>query len=133
MIFVDTGSFLARYLARDQYHGRAVEAWKRLHSEAPRCFTSNFVLDETFTLLARRAGYRFAAQRGRNILASHHLTVLRPDQDDERSALDLFEKYSDQKLSFTDCVSFVLMRGRRLRRAFSFDRHFVLAGFELWP
>jgi len=58
---------------------------------------------------------------------------LRPDADDEIRAVDLFSKFADQKVSFTDCVSFVLMRRHRLQRAFAFGRHFVEAGFEVTP
>ncbi len=67
MIYIDTGPFLARYMKRDQYHQQAVEFWNQLRRTRERCFTSNFVLDETFTLLGRPAGYRFAIQRARNI------------------------------------------------------------------
>ena len=59
--------------------------------------------------------------------------VLRPDADDETRAIDLFAKFADQQISFTDCVSFVLMRRNRLERAFTFDRHFADAGFDLMP
>ena len=132
MIFVDTGAFVARHLARDQHHQDALEGWKRLAETKPPCYTSNFVLDETFTLLGRRAGYRFAAQRARSIMASPAMRILRPEEDDEFEALRLFEKYSDQRVSFTDCISFVLMRRNRLPRVFSFDHHFAVVGFELW-
>ncbi len=131
MIFLDTGAFLARFMKRDQHHDDAVKIWKRLEKRPPRLFTSNHVLDETFTLLARRAGYAFSAQRARTLLSSEVLTILRPDANDEFAALDDFERFSDQRVSFTDCVSFVLMRKRGIRKAFSFDRHFVLAGFRL--
>ena len=60
MIFVDTGAFLARYLARDQYHQRAVEGWRLLGRH--RSVTTAHVLDEVFTLLGRRAGNAFAAE-----------------------------------------------------------------------
>jgi predicted nucleic acid-binding protein len=119
-------------VASDQHHARAVAAWAELLRSKTRCFASNLVLDETFTLLARRAGYAFAAQRARNILDSAALHILRPEAVDERQALAFFEKYADQKASFTDCVSFALMRRHRIGRAFSFDRHFEIAGFELW-
>lgn len=131
MILVDTGAFLARYLARDQHHEEAQRAWKRVGKE--RLFTSNLVLAETFTLLSRWAGGAFAADRARSILQSEHMTILRPGLDEEIEAIPLLEKYSDQKVSFTDCVSFVLMRRRGIERAFAFDRHFVTAGFRLWP
>jgi uncharacterized protein len=133
VIFVDTGAFLARYLPRDEHHVKATRSWKALVRRDWKCYTSNFVLDETFTLLARRSSYSFAAERARAIYASKALQILRPAPDDEHEALLLFEKYADQEISFTDCVSFVLMKRQRVRRAFAFDRHFKDAGFELWP
>jgi uncharacterized protein len=133
VIFIDTGAFVARHLGRDQYHAAARKAWSLLRRHRYRLFTTNFVLDETFTLLARRAGHAFAAERARNILVAPSLTILRPDATDELEALAAFEKYADQEVSFTDCVSFVLMRKHGLRKAFSYDRHFALAGFEIWP
>ena len=133
MIFVDTGAFLARYLARDQHHAFAQKAWQQLPSRPWRVLTSNFVLDETFTLLARWATPDFAADRAESVLASGAFVILRPDADDEHEALELFRKFSDQRVSFTDCVSFALMRRHGIERAFAFDRHFVHAGFRLWP
>jgi predicted nucleic acid-binding protein len=133
VIFVDTGAFLARFIARDQFHKKALSVWRRIEKGGDRCFTSNFVLDETFTLLARRASYAFAAERARSLLSSRVLVVLRPEKDDELGALDLFEKLADQSVSYTDCVSFALMRRAGIRRAFSFDRHFDLLGFERTP
>jgi len=106
--------------------------WGRLLKEKCICVTSNFVLNETFTLLSRRAGYRFTAERARAVYLSEKLTILRPTQDDEVDAFNYFEKYADQEIGFTDCVSFVLMRKRHVQTVFSFDRHFTLAGFQLW-
>ena len=132
MIFIDSGAFLARYLARDQHHGRAVAAWRSLDQLRWRCYTSNFVLDETITLLGRWASYEFASERARGLFTSRSLEILRPEAADELEALELFEKMADQAVSFTDCVSFELMRKRRIERTFSFDHHFALAGFTLW-
>lgn len=132
MIYIDTGAFLARYLSHDQYHLKAMNAWKRLEQLNRPCFTSNFVLNETFTLLARRTDYAFAAERARIILSSEILTILRPAEGEEYEALELFEKYADQQVSFTDCISFALMRKKNIEQAFSFDHHFERAGFRLW-
>ncbi len=52
---------------------------------------------------------------------------------DERAALDLFRQFADQHVSFTDCVSFVLMRKNHLSQVFAFDRHFAYAGFAVQP
>jgi predicted nucleic acid-binding protein len=128
--FIDTGAFLARYVAADQHHRVAQTIWRRLGRTKQRLSTSNFVLDELFTLLGRRAGYGFAAERARRIYGSSRLDILRPTVDDEVAALELFERYADQHASFTDCVSFALMKRHRLRRVFTFDRHFAMAGFS---
>lgn len=132
MIFIDTGAFLARYLTRDQHHRQAKKSWKALGRGSWKCYTSNFVLDETFTLLARRSSYAFAAARARALYASATLEILRASREDELQAIAAFEKFSDQEVSFTDCVSFSLMKRKGIKRAFAFDRHFEDAGFELW-
>jgi predicted nucleic acid-binding protein len=133
VIFIDTGPFLARYLSNDQHHRSALAVWEKLVSNHENCVTSNFVLDETFTLLGRRAGYGFAVQRAKNIYASQALTICRPDQKDEINAVQFFGKYADQHVSFTDCISIVLMKREKIHRVFSFDRHFEFAGFHVVP
>jgi len=133
VIFVDTGAFVGRYIARDQHHQASVDYWGEVARRGLRCCTSSFVLDETFTLLGRIAGNAFAAERARNIYASRSLRVLRPDATVETAALEFFTKYADQGVSFTDCTSFALMKRERIRRAFSFDSHFAHVGFVLVP
>jgi predicted nucleic acid-binding protein len=104
----------------------------KFESRSLSCVTSNFVLDETFTWLARRSSYEFAAERARNLLLSSFLTILRPLPEDELDALDLFEKLADQKVSCTDCISVALMRKKKIGNAFTFDSHYEAAGFRLW-
>jgi predicted nucleic acid-binding protein len=133
MIFIDTGALIAQALRRDQHHAESTAVWDELGLLGDRFITSSFVLDELFTYLARRASYRFAAGRARDLYDSQLFDILRPDEEDERRALGLFEKYADQKVSFTDCISFALMRRHRIGRVFTFDRHFALAGFEVIP
>lgn len=133
MIFIDTGAFLARYIERDQYHDAAAEQRQTLQNDRRQCFTSNFVLDETITLLARRSTYEFAAERAQNLYESRLLSILRPEESDELEAVELFQKYADLSVSFTDCISFVLMEKHNIRCAFSFDRYFTIAGFDVEP
>lgn len=131
MIFIDTGAFFSRSFAPDAHHARTVALWPKLARE--RIFTSGLVLCETAELLSRKATAELAAENLRKIHHSPSLTILRPTREDELAALDLMVKYADQPIGFADCVSFVLMKQNRIRRAFSFDRHFEAAGFALWP
>ena len=132
MIFIDTGAFIARCVAADQHHKDALPLWKHIEQARPVCVTSNLVLNETLTYLGRHVDYAWAVQKGKVLYASHWLGILRPTEEDERLALRHFEKYADQEVSFTDCVSFALMQHRKIRQVFSFDRHFTLAGFEFY-
>lgn len=132
MLFIDTGAIIARYLTKDQHHQIAIKKWDEIKKNQEKCYTSNFILDETFTLLGRWAGHTFAAETAHLIYTSAAFTILRPEQHDEVSAIHLFTKYADQSISFTDCVSFVLMKKEKIKRVFSFDQHFNFAGFKLF-
>ena len=132
MIYIDSGAYIARFILRDQYHQNAQTHWANLSRSTELLVTSNFVIDEVLTYLGQTAGNRFAAQRGRSIYSSTCLSILRPDEETENQALEEFEKYADQSASFTDCVSFVLMRKRNIHQVFTYDRHFVVAGFTIW-
>jgi predicted nucleic acid-binding protein len=57
--------------------------------------------------------------------------VLQSTRADELDALRWMRKYADERISFTDCVSFAIMRRHRIRAALTFDRHFKLAGFAV--
>jgi predicted nucleic acid-binding protein len=89
-------------------------------------------LAECATLLARRASYALAASWVEDALGEPAIRWLSANRSDLAKAGTLMAKFADQAVSFTDCVSFVLMRRENLKSAFTFDRHFVHAGFSLW-
>lgn len=130
---MDTGAFLGRYLDNDQHHLQAESIWRRIEYEKEGFCTSNFIVDELVTLLGRRSDHKFAVRKVRSIYESELIDILRPDEAEEHNALVFFEKYHDQDVSFTDCVSFAIMKRRHIHRAFSFDRHFDLPGFARIP
>jgi len=51
----------------------------------------------------------------------------------EDRAESILLQYQDQNFSYTDAVSFVVMKQYEITEAFSFDKHFVTAGFTLIP
>jgi uncharacterized protein len=133
VLFVDTGALVARVLPRDQHHRASRRGWDALQDVEVRLFSSEHVLDEAVSLLVRQAGATYAARWARDHLASEEIAWLNTCRDDWHEALRWLEKFSDQRLSFTDCLSFALMHREGIPTAFGFDRHFELAGFELWP
>lgn len=133
MIFIDTSALVARFIQRDQHHTEAAAFWEELVNGAERCCTSNIVLSEALTLLARRSAYDFAARQAKAIYTSQVLEIIRPTAQDEAIAVLLFQKYAKHRVSFCDCISFALMQTRTLETAFTFDKHFSIAGFRTCP
>lgn len=129
MLFIDTGAFIAKYLKDDQFHKEALRIWEKIEEKSTKIVTSNFVVDETLTLLARRSNYEFSAEVGEVIYSSGIINIFRPTSETESNALLFFKKFSDQKVSFTDCISFQLMKEHSMKTVFTFDHHFELAGF----
>ena len=128
MNFADTGAFLSLFHGNDQHHRDAMALWPLVEKPV---FTSNLVIAELAKLLAYRMGYPMAIDRVSGIYASTGFRILPSTRTDELSALEWMRKFSDQDVSFTDCVSFAMMRRLKIRTALTFDRHFQLAGFEI--
>jgi predicted nucleic acid-binding protein len=131
-LFVDTGAFVAKEIAGDQFHATACQSWIEAERKGIRLVSSEHVFDESVTLIARRSHYAFAAEWGRDALESG-IEWLRAGEEDWAKALILMRKFADQGVSFTDCLSAVLMKRAGLKRVFGFDRHFEALGFRVWP
>lgn len=132
-VFVDAGALFARYRSSDEHHQEALRGWSLAAQGREVCVTTNLVLAEAAGLLIRWSGASQAAPRIRTWFESEAIQLVRVNAELEMEALDLLEKFADQDLSFIDCTSFAVMRQLRLRHAFAFDKHFTIAGFELWP
>ena len=132
-LFVDTSAWVALFDAGDKYHPLAAGGMRSLGGTPARFFTSTYVFDEAITLLHYRVGHQQAVKFGNWLLASGNVIISRVDESIWQASWEMFQAYNDKAWAFTDCTSFVLMRQINLHRAFAFDRHFVQAGFQLWP
>jgi len=70
-----------------------------------------------------------------NLGASREKDIAKRHSDSkmEDAAEDILRHYKDQGFSYTDAVSFALMKHYKIDHAFSFDRHFTTVGFTLIP
>lgn len=129
-VFVDTSGFKALVDPEDEFHARAVKTWRNLAKMGVILTTSNYILDECYTLIRVRCGIN-VVREFRELLAASgkEIKVMRVTLADEFSAWDWFEN-DWSKLSFTDCVSFAMMKRLGLIKFFGFDAHFERAGFD---
>ena len=129
-VFVDTSGFFALLSSRDPAHQAAREHMSHFARTRRQALTTDYVLDETFSLLKAR-GLRHLSPVLRNlILTSKSLRLEWTEPSHFTATIDFFLKHLDQDFSFTDCRSFLLMREYRLRDALTTDRHFTSAGFR---
>jgi len=129
-VFVDTSAWYAFSRADDPDHLGVRETLRRWEG---RLVTSNFVFDETVTLVRARLGHGAALRVGGVLRDPDTVDLARLLPEDEEEAWSLFTRRRDQLYSFTDCSSFALMGRLRLSRAVSTDRHFHQAGFKVEP
>ena len=128
--FVDTSGFYALLAGGDAGHANAVRLLDKAASARDRFVTTDYVLDETATLLKTRGGGRVLPEFFRIVLESAVCRVEWIDEERFLTARDFFVKHMDHDYSFTDCVSFCIMRELKVRRALTSDAHFREAGFE---
>ena len=129
-VFVDTNGWVGLKHRGDSFWQAATDLNAALLSGGARYVTSNFVLDESYTLLLLRVGHRVAVELGEEIRASRLVTVVHVSEELEDEAWSLFKRYSDKEFSFTDCTSFVIMEEKGMKEALTADHHFRQAGFR---
>jgi len=130
-IFVDTSAFVALFDKKDKYHQRATDYFMSLQFGAVQLHTSNYIIDETITRIRIKNGHKFALEFGKYFFMSKIFQIHYIDKEIEQDAFEIFKKYSDKKLSFTDSTSFALMKKVNIKKAFTFDTDFKKAGFEI--
>jgi predicted nucleic acid-binding protein len=133
-IFVDSAAWVALMDAADGLHRTAREYWQTAQAARATFLTTDYVLDEAYTLLRRRRnGLRMATVLHDVVDAARLVEVAEVSGDLRRHAWEIFVGYEEQVLSFTDCTSFALMRERRVFEVFTFDADFQRAGFVVRP
>ena len=131
--FVDTGAWYALFNDLDIYHPRASAFMQKLIGQKAWLFASDYVIDETLTLIRARLGHEKAVEFGRWVLQSPLVRMINVDEKIWQAAWDVFVRYDDKEFSFTDCTSFAIMRQLGLLNAFAFDHNFEQAGFVMLP
>jgi uncharacterized protein len=134
MILVDTGAWYALSDNQERHHGRAVTFFARLtRGEFGRIVTTDYILDETYTLLRMRLGLGSVRSLRDLLVDSRSVQVVRVSDRDFENAVELMLAHGDKRWSLTDCTSFVLMRELEIPNSFTFDHNFEQAGLRALP
>ncbi len=121
MIFVDSGGWFASVVTDDEDH-EAAKIWLEENTEL--LLTTNYIVDETLTLLRARGENQKALEVGRLFFDGALAEVYYLTEEDIFESWKVFESFSDKKWSFTDCSSKYICEKFGISHAFSFDKHF---------
>jgi len=129
MILWDSSAVYALADKTDINNKRAKEFLPEILQSQEELVFHNYVVVESVALLQRRLGLKatreFLAQTAK-------FRIFWIDAQVHKFAEDYFRAHATRKLSFVDCVSFVVRRQQGITRAFAFDEDFQKAGFDLY-
>ncbi len=130
---VDTAGWMALADASDPHHEATRAARDAWLEAGGMLLTTDYIMDETLTLIRYRLGHQAAMTWWDQMEASPRVRWEWIDPSRAERARRWFFRWKDKDFSFTDCTSFVVMRELRQRRALTTDHHFRQAGFETVP
>ena len=128
-VLLDTSGFFALMDTRDPAHPKA-RRWLVSQRGRARPVTTEWIVGETCTLLVARKRPHLVARFLDYLEQSAALLVLNPDEALLVSAKELIRRQAEQGYSFVDCLSFCVMKERRISQALTTDEHFRKAGFS---
>jgi uncharacterized protein len=132
-IFVDSSAWIALADRDDFHHKKAAEIYLSILNNFRILVTSNLVIAETYVVLLNELGHKEAMEFLQRVKASPRILKTYSNENIEAEADRILTKYSDQGFSYTDSVSFAIMKQQKIKKAFSFDKHFLIAGFANLP
>jgi predicted nucleic acid-binding protein len=138
-ILVDTWGWLTLHDKRERRHEELKTYCLRMEDQGIRWLTTDYILDETFTILFRRLAADRAKVATELLLEMGRkgfLTVERIGAERFEKAVQLRFKFLDKPdISFTDLSSMVVMEELKTWTIITADGHFMHAGkgFQIVP
>lgn len=120
-IFVDTSAWYALFDKDDNNHAQANYFYK--NNTFP-LVTTDYILDESLTLIKKRLGHAKAVEIGKSLWNGELADIIHLTEEDKVAAWKIFQRYDDKGFSFTDCTNFAVMERLNMPTVFAFDEHF---------
>ncbi|NES73720.1 MAG: type II toxin-antitoxin system VapC family toxin [Okeania sp. SIO2D1] len=138
-LFVDIWGWLTLHYKNESKHQETVNLYRRFTSQNQRIYTTDYVLDETFTLFFKRLHPALASQSMKlliEVFKAEKFNLVWITEERFFKAQELRIKFVDKPLiSFTDLTSMVVMKEFGIECVLTGDAHFiqVCMGFQKIP
>lgn len=125
--YIDTSALIAFADRSDSFH----DIFRRAFGSPPPLVTTPLVVAEGHGWFLKR----FDSYRGLQFLAMvesiEPLSIVDIGHNDQRAAMEILKRFSDQALTLTDAMGLHVMKARRIRTCWSTDFHLGLTGVPL--
>jgi predicted nucleic acid-binding protein len=129
-VFLDTSYAIALSVSNDEHHERAVELAEQLEAEGTGLVATRAIILEIGNALAGLR-YREAAIQLLDALENDPKVEIVPTTEELCArAFELYRNRLDKEWGLIDCVSFIVMEGRKITDALTADDHFRQVGFR---
>ncbi len=129
-VFLDASYAIALSSTNDQFHAKAVTLAFELEKNNTRIITTRAVILEIGNALAKLRFRNDAIRLLHSLENDLTITIIPLSEDIFQRAFALFQQRKDKEWGITDCISFIVMKDKRLKDAISADEHFRQAGFR---
>jgi uncharacterized protein len=130
-LFVDASAWIALTETDDKHHKEAQKAFTRAVQDYDKLVTTNLVVAETHAILRRDLGHSSSMQFLDGTRKSLRLNYVYANEELEGKAVEILRKYRDHAFSYTDAVSFAVMKQGGITDVFAYDEHFRVMGFRV--
>ena len=131
-VLIDTGALLGLADLRDSNRQDAITCLNKIKDYHIPLFVSLPTIYESHKTFLFNLGY-IAAFRFLQNIYDGSVNIIRTVEDDEREAIRLIRRYEALRITMTDAVNMAVMIRLGIAVSFSFDRHYLQAGFIRIP
>lgn len=131
-VFVDTSALYALVDTEDNNHQQAVDCLHLIAQFHFPIWVTNCTIVECHRCILQSLGSRTGLLFLENIYDAG-VPIERALEIDEQQARNYLQRFCDQNISYTDGISFAVMKRLGIGKAFTFDWHFRLLGFVTIP
>lgn len=135
-VFIDSSGWIEFILKNERYHRPVVDYILAEVEKSTKMFTSDYVLDESYTRLLTGQGWGAAKDLNQavdKLVKAKQLLVLWTDETLYNKAWRYFEKYREHELSFTDATVVTMMSDLKLDVIVTLDKGFGKVGLSTEP
>jgi predicted nucleic acid-binding protein len=128
-LFVDTSAWYPLVDRAHADHAHLAALLKARLQDGVTLVTTNLVLAESHALLLRRIGGSVARTFLSAARAAPNTVIFSTADIEAEAEREWIARFTDQRFSLADAVSFTVMTRRSISEALTLDRHFATAGF----